>query len=385
MRALWLLLLVPLAGCLGGEPEPGGDARSAYEVSQSAVDDRYEYALFLGVTGTEGDLDWDAYEEDLRAQGGQAARLAEAFDQDVPDEAFGDGELGAWMTTHFAYDSDRRLVGGLFTQVLRDGSRNALLAPFTGPYAGTPTAVSMGHRLAMTESLSALDQALDAQENEPVLCTLLTNVDQWKVSSKQAAAIAQDTPEVQEHMARYPAGELTYFYFPQLAVEDDCPAELDAPSNHWTVFHTDLDAYLAGELPTVAKVVIDAANGTIRETSIGPLLIRAPSLLDETIHIQDPPVGLRQTHTYTATVEEGATLLEWHLYRTERPARVHNDGVALIDPEGRMLDARAFDVPLQRFLIENPIPGTWRMEYDYQPLVPLGQHTLELRGAVLYG
>ena len=123
----------------------------------------------------------------------------------------------------------------------------------------------------------------------------------------------------------------------------------------------------------------------MRTLAIHPASGKWRDMEDRTIHIQDPPVGLRQTHTYTATVEEGATLLEWHLYRTERPARVHNDGVALIDPEGRMLDARAFDVPLQRFLIENPIPGTWRMEYDYQPLVPLGQHTLELRGAVLYG
>lgn len=371
----WLvLLLVPLAGCMGSGDNADGLARVAYGISQDAVDDRYEYALFLGITGTEGDLDWQAYEADLMAQGGQGAKLAEVFDQDVDNGAFGDGRLGAWMTTHFAYDGERRLVGGLFSQILEDGSRKAMLAPFTGPYQGTPSTAQ-----------AALPLALRLQEADPILCTLLTDTQDWKLSSSQAAAIALEDPQMQAHMEAYPDGELTYFYFPRLSVDSDCPETLNATSNHWTVMHTDLDRYLAGERPTMAQIVIDAANGTVLERSTGPLFIRAPELLDETIRLQDPVIPLAQSHVMEAAVAEGGALLEWQVYRTSGPERAVNEQVTLRDPLGRIRDTRAFDVPLHRFVIEDPMEGTWTMEYAYQPVLPLTEHVLELRGAVVYG
>lgn len=387
MRAWLVFLLLPLAGCLGGTDDDTSQARMAYDLSQSAVDRKYEYSLFLGVTGTEGTLDWAAYEEDLRAQGGQGARLANAFDQDVPNGRFGDGRLGAWVTTHFAYDEDERLLGGLFTQVTSDGERRGLFAPFTGPYSGTTAFVS-AQRLAMHQALGAdtLIALQEAQEN-PVLCALRTAVDAWDVSSADAARIALDTQAMQDHMARYPEGELTYYYFPRLTVEDGCPATLDVPSNHWIVFHTDLDTYLDPDqdMPSVAKVTIDAQSGDVRAIVTEPLALRAPHLLDTLIEAKDPllPDGW-QVESVDIPVETGADILEIQSFRRLRPAHEVDAETLLRAPDGRPIARQSFDTPLHHYAIEDPQPGTWVFEYRHHSLTPGGEHAVELHGAVVY-
>lgn len=384
MRAWIVLLLLPLAGCLGSNTDTTVEAADAYGDVRGTVEREFDYSLFLGITGTEGPLDWAAYEDDLRAHGGQGERFADAFDQDVQNGAFGDGRLGAWVTTHFAYDEDRRLLGGLFTQVAADGAKKALFAPFTGPYAGTPAFATAEGR-AMAPSL--VDFRVAQQQSEAVLCALITTTEDWRVSSSAAAKAALATQTMQEHMERFPGGELTYYYFPKLAVEDGCPATLETPSNYWTVLHTDLDQYLdpSQPIPTVARIRIDAENGKVVAAEVVPLAIRAPQLVDELLEITDPllPRGY-VTHTVDVEVKQGATLLDLQAYRRAKPAHMLDEKTALRAPDGRIMQSTDFSQALHQYVVEDPDEGTWRFEYTYRSASPQGQHLVELHGAVIY-
>lgn len=400
-RVAAMLLLAPLlAGCLGGdEPETTG-AREAFEVADAAARQRFEYTLFLGITGTEGPLDWGRYEAALNTTAGPGPSLARAFDQDSPYGEMGDGRLGSWLATHFAYDEEERLVGGLYTQVLADGSRRAALAQFSGPYAGTTALPGMLHaqdvRGAATQgSLPVLDalgrfqaEAGARAADESVLCALQTHTDGWGLSSADAAAVALADAEFRRHVEALPGGELTYYYFPGLAVDEDCPVELDVPDNFWSVSYTDLDAFLDPTTPSppLYSLRIDAADGSIGERSLSPLVLRPPTLVSHTLTATDPAVPTTDHHSRTLTipVDAHASDLRLQVHRTDRAPQTLDDSTRLRDPLGRIIDRTDFQSALHRYEVADPEPGDWVLEYRYRSLTPNGEHALEVHGAVTY-
>ncbi len=408
-----LLLLPLLAGCLGHDAPDTTSAATAFEGSDAAARERFSYTLFLGITGTEGPLDWARYEAALASTGGPGSKLAEGFDQDVPNGALGDGKLGSWLTTHFAYDEENRLIGGYYTQTLADGTRHHVFAPFTGPYAGTtdlpdmihgrqtPTGTALMAQLAPilptlaavadtvhTNGRTAANEPESDTDSDPVLCALRTHTDQWNISSEDAAAIAMADPEFQQHQSNLPGGELSYYYFPSLAVEEGCPVELDVPDNFWAISYTDLDTFLDPEVasPPLYTLVIDAENGHINERRVLPLVLRPPVLIDAVLSATDPvvPATRTQTHTLPILVEEHASRLELHSYRTEHATYMLHDATRLRDPSGRIIETHGFASALHHYEITDPEPGEWRLEYRYQSLTPNGQHKLEVQGAVSY-
>lgn len=392
--ALVIVLALPaLAGCLGGDAPETSDATDAVRTSHSEADRRYEYVLFLGVTGTEGDLDWALYEDALNGSASPGPAIAHAFDQDRPYGSFADGRLGSWLTTHFAYDEDRRLIGGLYTQILADGTRDAVFASFKGPYAGTTALpelqqaqAAFAHQLAAPAPLGTLD---GGDPEESVLCTLKTQTDDWDIDSRRAAEIAVEVPEFRTHLEKYPEGEVTYHYFPGLGVEEGCPATLGASGNHWTIYHTDLDAYLDGDVPapTAARVKIDAASGEVMDVDVGPLYIRPPLLLETVIESHDPVVPRNGpvAHNVTVPVEPGAHRLELTAYRTEWPEPLFDDETVLRMPDGRIHERTPFDQSLHRYVVDGPAAGEWSLEYRYRSMASDGAHTVEVHGLVQYG
>ncbi len=385
MRAWVIVLLLPLAGCFGADPPDTVEAHAAVAASQKAVDAEFEYSLFLGVTGTEGPLDWQAYEEDLMQQGGQPARFAETFDQDMDHGRMGDGRLGAWVTTHFAYDEERRLLGGLYTQAMADGSLHRLFAAYTGPYQGTASFASLSpETAAFDETLDWIQAWQREQEDAQVLCALVTHTDDWNLSSSQAAKAALATKAFGEHIKEFPEGELTYYYFPQLDVEEGCPATISTPSNHWIVFHTDLDDYLdGGAMPTVATARIDAASGEVLYVGVEPLALRVPTIIDTVIEATDGVAEGFLVHSLEIPVYGEASRLQLQALRQTSPLLLQADETLLRDPSGVPVDRADFANALHQYLVDDPAAGTWTFEYRYQGVAP-GDHVVEVRGSVLY-
>ncbi len=367
LRPVAVIALLLLAGCSGSTPEPTSEARDAVAASRDAVHDRFDYLLFLGVTGTEGDLDWDRYEAALMAADDPGKMIAEGFDQDVDNGAPADGRLGSWLTTHFVFDEERRLLGGLYTQYTPERI-HSVYAPFRGPYAGTL-------------ALPMLAQTRMAEES--TLCGLLSDTRSWEVDSKEAMAIARERPIMQAHMEMQPAGEFTYYYFPHLDVEPDCPVKMNTESNYWIISHTDLDEYLDGGTPTVAEVRIDAETGLVMDEQVRPIYMRPPTVFNELITYEDDLPGGTTFTNLTVEIPPGATSFDVFAKRNARPTTELAAETRIIAPHGIEQDSQPFTGGQHGYHFEDPMPGVWTITYYHEPLVP-GEHAVEIRGAISY-
>lgn len=389
----WLLVcaLLVLAGCSGSSDSATSGGLQAASSSDASAQGGYDYALFLGLTGTEGDLNWTAYEDALRDGTDPGATIAEMFDQDVDNGELGDGLLGSWLTTHFIFDEEQQLLGGLYTQYRPDGESLSAFAPFRGPYAGTPElphqttqgtphqpAPGTPHPADPTGTRTAWGM-LQEMEQEQVLCGLLSSMDDMEVDSHEAARIAAERPIFQEHVADNPDGEYTYYYFPQLGVEEGCAAELTTQSNYWVVSHTDLDAFLTGESASVVEVRVDAATGEVLDETVRPLFERPPLRFEHVLTVEDPMVPQTRSHVHNITVlvTERVERLRIDVLQTERPEGVIDPSTRLRDPAGRILETRSLADPSHTYTVRDAMPGTWKVEYVYQSLKPEGGHTIE--------
>lgn len=410
-----MLMAILFAGCLGQDPPETIGAKPAYDAAAEDADEKFAYSLFLGITGTEGPLDWNRYESVLANASTTGAQLADGLNQNVPNGAFGDGKLGAWLSTHFAYDEDNYLVGSQFTQVLADGTQTHVFTPFTGPYAGTtalPNMIQNQHKttqstLQFPTPWAAAQPTLDAvadhlnqwqlrgtdsedeiPKGETVLCALRTHTDQWSLSSADAARVALGDPVFRQHMDELKGGELSYYYFPSLAVEEACPAELDVLDNFWAISYTDLDTFLDPKVasPPLYTLIIDAETGKILEKRVLPLVLQPPTILDSEISIEDPlvPTTHKQTHFIEFQVDPNASALELRVTRPQYPTLMLNPDTRLRDPDGRIVEGRSMGQNLHLFDVDAPDPGTWKIEYRYQSLTSQGQHQLALQGIVSY-
>ncbi len=379
MRGVLVALIVLLAGCSGSAHQGTMDGAEASAAAADAVAGRFEYLLYLGTTGTEGPLNWTAYEDAMRAAADPGTMIADAFDQDVDNGDAGDGVLGSWLSTHFVFDGERRLLGGLYTQTTTEGSKS-VYAPFRGPYSGTLALPSL--HAGTGAKLLAFEMMQNSQGNT-TLCGLTSQAD-IRIDSATAADIAMQRTVMQEHVANEPNGEFTYYYFPQLGVEANCPATLDVTSNYWIVSHADLDVYLDGGVPTVAEVIIDAATGEVIDEGLRPVFRPAPTVVDHLIAIQDPllPAGGPSEDRVMFPVEEGAARLDVTALRTQSPQMERDGYTRLLDPNGLEWGSHPNSRLLHEYAVRDPAPGEWSLEYVSFSLEPNGQHEVHVRGVV---
>ncbi len=373
---LVLVVALTLSGCASPAISNDVGARDAATASIDAVAGQFDYLLFLGITGTEGPLNWTLYEEALSTSV-LGSSIADAFDQDADNGAAGDGRLGSWLTTHFVFDEDRQLLGGLYTQYSSSGVES-VYAPFRGPYAGTPG----------LPALQQQDLALFSRQADegPALCGLVSSMDGWDIGSEDAAQIAAQRSLMQAHVAAYPTGEFTYYYFPKLDVEPGCPAELTTRSNYWIISHVDLDEYLEGGIPTMAEVIIDAATGEVIDESVRPLYQQAPTVYDLTIRDQDPmqPRTAPVTRNASFIVDPLVKTLDINVLRVERPDLERAASTRLLDPSGRVWDSHTFDDAEHAYRVTSPTPGRWTLEYIHKALQPNGVHEVEVHAVATY-
>lgn len=381
MRGVLVALIVLLAGCSGSTHAPTMDGAEASAAAAESVQGRFEYLLYLGTTGTEGPLNWTAYEDALRSADDPGTMIADAFDQDVDNGAAGDGALGSWLTTHFVFDGERRLLGGLYTQTTPDGS-SSVYAPFRGPYSGTLALPSL-HPDTGTELL-AWELTRNMQDGNTTLCGLTSSNHNLHLTSSDAASIAQGRAVMADHVAAEPDGEFTYYYFPELGVEPGCPAELDVRSNYWIVSHADLDVYLDGGVPTVAEVIIDAATGEVIDEGLRPVFRPAPTVVDHLITIIDPIVPLAgpSEDRVVFPVEPGAVRLDITALRTKAPQLERDGYTRLLDPDGREWGSHPNSRLLHEYAVRDPAAGDWTLEYVSFNVEPNGEHEVHVRGVV---
>ncbi len=375
-RVLFPVVLLLLAGCSGPTTDDAMGGMAAAKDAADAVAGDFEYLLYLGTTGTEGPLNWTKYEDAMRAAEAPGTHIAEAFDQDVDNGVEGDGALRSWLTTHFVFDSDRRLLGGLYTQTTPDAVES-VYAPFRGPYSGTLALPSLQPDTGMLQLMKSQNPG----SGNTTLCGLVSHRDDLHIDSTEAAQIAMGRSIMQAHVEADPAGEFTYNYFPKLDVEPGCPAELTVRSNYWTITHVDLDTYLDGGVPSMAEVVVDASTGAVLDEGVRPLYQPAPTLIEQVIHIVDPLVpGTRPSEgAVPMEVPPGATSLDVSVHRTMAPTYEREGYTRLMAPDGREWGVQP-PSGLRQYSVRDPMPGTWTLEY-VSYAVP-SEHELLVRGVI---
>ncbi len=376
-----LVIALLLAGCSGPRGDDAYEAKHAATATMDAVTGQFDYLLFLGITATEGPLDWALYEDALRGASDPGSSIADTFDQDTPNGVAGDGRVGSWLSTHFVFDEDRQLLGGLYTQYSAQGV-SSVYAPFRGPYAGTPGLPALQtHGIASILAMRAQDEASGS-----ALCGIVSSTQPWAVDSEAAAKIAGGRPLMQAHVAAFPEGEFTYYYFPKLDVEPGCPAKLTTPSNYWVVSHVDLDDYLGGGVPTVAEVRIDAATGEVTSEAVRPLYYQAPTSFDLAITGTDPvtPRTAPTIRNASFIVDPLVQALDISVARTVSPELERSASTRLLDPSGRVWDSHVFDDDEHGYRIISPAPGRWTLEYIHQAVQPNGAHEIQIHAVASY-